>query len=64
MQEFDDNTKIPFGKYQGTALGNVPAEYLIWLYDNGKLYGGLKKYVEDNMQSLNIEIKQKENDKG
>lgn len=57
MKEFDDNSIMPFGKHRGEKLANVPAEYLIYMYDEGRLYGGLKQYVDDNMQSLRQEIK-------
>jgi uncharacterized protein (DUF3820 family) len=53
----DDNSKMPFGKHQGEKLANVPPEYLLWLYENAKLYGELKEYVEDNMFSIKEEIK-------
>lgn len=33
-----DTDPMPFGKYQGTAMANVPDSYLLWLY---------RKYQED-----------------
>lgn len=35
MVRFDDNTLMPFGKYKGYKLANVPPEYLIYLLDQG-----------------------------
>lgn len=32
-EDLTDNSPMPFGKYKGTKLENVPASYLIWLYD-------------------------------
>jgi len=55
--EFTDNTPMPFGKYKGQALANVPAEYLMYLYDNNKVIGHLKNYIEDNKDVLAIELK-------
>jgi len=26
---------MPFGKYKGVKLEDVPASYLLWLWDNG-----------------------------
>lgn len=26
-----DKSPMPFGKYKGTAMANVPASYLLWL---------------------------------
>lgn len=56
-EEFTDNTPMPFGKYKGQALANVPAEYLMYLYDNNKVIGHLKNYIEDNKDVLAIELK-------
>jgi len=56
----DDSSLMPFGKYKGTKLANVPADYLIWLYDNGKCLGEIGKYIADNMDVLKSEIALKE----
>ena len=50
-----DESLMPYGKYQGEKLANIPAGYLIWMYDNDKLIGSLKKYVEENMAALEKE---------
>ena len=52
-------TIMPSGKYKGTALGNVPTYYLIWLYDT---YGVDKKsplgiYLHDNIEAIRQEYK-------
>ncbi len=44
----DDNSLMPFGEHKGEKLGNIPAEYFIWLHKNNRCYGQLKKYIEDN----------------
>ena len=36
-QGFDDKSPMPFGKYKGTAMANVPASYLLWVRDNMNL---------------------------
>jgi uncharacterized protein (DUF3820 family) len=59
----DDNSHMQFGKYKDVPLANVPAEYLIWLYENSKLYGGIKRYIEENLDVLKEEIKRKQNEK-
>lgn len=53
----DDNSIMPFGQHKGEKLANVPAGYLIWLYDNKKLFGELKKYCEENNEVLKIQKK-------
>lgn len=54
---YTDKSIMPFGKYRGKALANIPAEYLIWLEANiKKLDGGLKTYIRDNMEVLKSEV--------
>lgn len=33
---YTDLDLMPFGKYKGTILQEVPASYLLWLWDEGK----------------------------
>jgi len=56
---FTDNSLMPFGKHKGTKLINVPADYLLWLYDNIDLKEDLKKYVDDNYEKLMDEVRYK-----
>ena len=36
MNELKDTDKMPFGKYKGEEMQDVPASYLHWLWTNGK----------------------------
>ena len=59
--DYTDKMPMPFGKYVGKPLADVPASYLIWLYDTsekGKRLSDkkLSKYIEDNMQALQMEV--------
>lgn len=56
----NDDSLMPFGKYKGTKMGNVPAEYLMWLYDNNKCDKAVREYIEDNLDVLQYEIKNRE----
>lgn len=47
-----DTSPMPFGKYKGKEMVNVPADYLIYLHDQGNLYGDLLQYIEDNLEVL------------
>jgi len=58
-----DESIMPFGKYKGEKLANVPPEYLLWLYDEGKCYGELRTYIADNMDSIKAEIEYKNKQK-
>ncbi len=51
----DDNTPMTYGKFQGRAMANVPADYLLWLYENGRCSQPVKEYIEDNMDVLRQE---------
>lgn len=57
MQKFTDKTLMPFGQYKGEALANVPASYLLWIYDNVTLSEPLKEYIKDNLTALKQEAK-------
>lgn len=53
----EDNSIMPFGKYKGEQLIDVPADYLLWLYENNKANGELKAYIEDNLDVIKDQIK-------
>lgn len=52
-----DNSIMPFGKYKGEKMINIPAYYLLWLFDNNKCFGEVEKYIKDNMDVIREEIK-------
>lgn len=51
-----DDSIMPFGKHQGTAMANVPADYLIYLYDRDICYGEVKDYIKENLDVLTQEV--------
>lgn len=56
----NDNTVLDFGQYAGTKLANVPAEWLLWYYnDSDRLNTELIDYIEDNLDVLRKEINTK-----
>lgn len=57
MAALTDESLMPFGKFKGQKLIEVPARYLLWLYENNKAYGQLKEYIADNLDALRLEIK-------
>lgn len=52
LSEFTDQTPMPFGKYQGKAMINVPDVYLLWLFNEGCAHAGVRKYITDNLESI------------
>lgn len=57
-----DKSILDFGlKYRGKVLEDVPASYLLFIYNNNYAIGQeLKDYIEDNLDVLE---KQKEEEK-
>ena len=58
---YNDDTLMPFGRYQGKPLIDVPARYLLWLYEKGlnqKTQQDLKLYIEDNLDVLRKEARE------
>jgi uncharacterized protein (DUF3820 family) len=53
----NDNSPMPFGKYKGEKMANVPADYLMWLYNEIKCNKDVRDYIEDNLDVLEQEIK-------
>lgn len=51
----DDNSIMPFGKFKGVKLANVPAPYLLWLYSNCNLADDIKQYIKENLDVLRSE---------
>lgn len=47
-----DESLMPWGKYKGTKMPNVPDEYLLWLHDEKKCNGEVLNYIEDNLDAL------------
>lgn len=46
---------MPFGKYQGKAMANVPAKYLLYLYNDGCSHQEVKAYIISNLRLLEKE---------
>ena len=57
LKPFDDNSIMPFGKHKGKAMANVPADHLLWLYEQDWLRDPVKTYIERNLDVLKKEIK-------
>jgi uncharacterized protein (DUF3820 family) len=56
-EELTDQSKIPFGKHEGEKLANVPARYLLYIFENFKLHDNLKAYIKKNKEVLEAEVK-------
>ena len=54
--KYTDKTPFPYGRYSGKEMQDVPAKYLMWMYDNNKLSQPIKEYVYENKDVLEIEL--------
>lgn len=53
MRKLTDNSIMPYGKYKGRIMIGVPADYLLWLYDNERCSESVARYIEEHR--VNIE---------
>lgn len=58
MSKFTDESIMPFGAHKGKKMANIPADYLVYIYDNFSFsyYPEVKKYIKDNLDVLKSEI--------
>ncbi len=55
--DLEDNSLMPWGEHKGTKMENVPAKYLIFLNDSGKLRDPrVKNYIIENLEVLKKEV--------
>lgn len=53
-----DTDPMPYGKYKGRPMSDVPASYFHWLWHNGvgkKRGDPVREYIKANMDSLQQE---------
>ena len=61
-QPYNDDTLMPFGVHQGKRLEDVPAWYLLYIYDKKpNLDKRMREYIEDNMDVLQKEVNENRN---
>jgi hypothetical protein len=64
-----DESIMPFGKYKGEKMANVPPEYLLWMLENlnsrygSIIYNELKAYLLENKEIFEAEINYKNKSK-
>lgn len=51
-EKITDESVLTFGIHAGRKVGNVPARYLIFLYEQKRLPENLKAYVVENFAAL------------
>lgn len=53
-----DDSPMPFGQHKGDPIISVPAQYLLWLFENNKCSPAVALYVSANMDVLRSQAKQ------
>lgn len=61
--ELTDKSVMEFGIHKDSQLADVPAQYLMYIYENYKLKANLKKYIQDNLDVLKVQMKRDQKDK-
>lgn len=56
MVKYTDKTLMTFGAFNGTALANVPAWYLLRALD-WNINDELRAYIKENLDALEQEVK-------
>ena len=55
QQPLNDLSPMPFGKYKGTPMQDVPASYLHYLWTNDCSDLRIRKYIETSLSALKDE---------
>lgn len=59
MIQLEDTDPMPFGKYAGKSMSDVPARYLHWLWTDGKEHewktDPVAAYIKHNLDALKKE---------
>jgi hypothetical protein len=57
IPELTDQSLMPIGEHKGKKLANVPARYLLYIFENFTLHDNLKAYIRKNKDVLEAEVK-------
>lgn len=52
MWRLTDTSAMPYGKYKGRPMSGVPADYLLWLHENGKCSESVARYIEEHKPAI------------
>ena len=47
--KLEKKMKMPFGKFEGTEIEEIPKDYLQWIGNNLDLYGDLRTAIFDEL---------------
>ena len=52
-----DTDKITFGIHKGKAMANIPASYLMFLWESKKATPEVLEYIKENLEVIKREVK-------
>jgi uncharacterized protein (DUF3820 family) len=52
IKPMHDSSLMPFGKYKGRRLIDVPAPYFLWLHHKGCQHEGVRQYINSNLDAI------------
>lgn len=52
---FNDQSLMPFGKHKRKKMEDVPASYLLYLWNDGVQHPDVRAYIEENLSVLQFE---------
>jgi len=60
-----DNDPMPWGKFQGVKMQDVPASYLLFLFEGStnKVSGDVRNYITENIETLRLQKAQRDSKK-
>ena len=54
-----DKSIMPSGKHKGKKMEDIPADYLLWIYENNACSKEVSFYIHENLDTIKEEIRQK-----
>lgn len=52
-----DESEMPFGMHQGKKMKAVPADYLLYLHEDGCRNAPVRVYIAENLSVIQSEVK-------
>lgn len=56
----EDTSPMPFGKFKGTPMQDVPASYLRWLKEQGCHNTEVANYIHNSWDAIKMELDDKD----
>jgi len=66
MEMSNNDVIMPFGKFKGTDIEDVPDRYLLYLHQNAdsryrQVYPEVFSYIEENLDAIKLNIEKQSN---